>query len=417
MLWGLVATGPAAACTRASGCIGQAVHRTTAIASVALPAAARHGRSWRSTTSPLIGALIPFALGVTGTRRLIGFGSLAGLPHDLRRPSPARCAAPSRPRPRSRPAGARMHMLAYPAWCFALVHGLYAGRAAKPIFVILYWPVPARASPRALALRAAPRPVKRKVADRIIADPGLRRQRPRPRPTDREARPALPGHDRPAELRRQASARGPRATVRDAGQCPLAASAAATADAPLDDAPCPAARRGASSRATDGFAAAYRAVSTTPRGAGRLHGPDPTPHASCRWTCSPHEAIPRMDDGSHLGAPAGRPRPRRRSARRPRRRTTRCRTPSPVQTSRHYGQTFRAPSRAGVPGPASSDVVQHRASETSYGTAETNAPYGTYNPNDTYNSGPATETTPGASYDFDAPSSGEPWNAPSGGYK
>jgi hypothetical protein len=51
--------------------------------------------------------------------------------------------------------------------------------------------------------------------------------------------------------------------------------------------------------------------------------------------------------------------------------------------------------------------------ESSYGTAETNAPYGTYNPNDTYNSGPATETLPG----YDQPGSGEPWNAPSGGFK
>jgi hypothetical protein len=50
-------------------------------------------------------------------------------------------------------------------------------------------------------------------------------------------------------------------------------------------------------------------------------------------------------------------------------------------------------------------------------TGETNTLYGTYNPNDTYNSGPATDTTPGQSYDFDAPGSGEPWNTPSGGYR
>jgi hypothetical protein len=50
-------------------------------------------------------------------------------------------------------------------------------------------------------------------------------------------------------------------------------------------------------------------------------------------------------------------------------------------------------------------------------TGETNTLYGTYNPNDTYNSGPATDTSPGQSYDFDAPGSGEPWNTPSGGYR
>jgi hypothetical protein len=53
-----------------------------------------------------------------------------------------------------------------------------------------------------------------------------------------------------------------------------------------------------------------------------------------------------------------------------------------------------------------------------YDTVESNTLYGTYNPDDTYdNSGPATETLPGASYDFDAPGSGEAWNTPSGGFK
>ncbi|MBZ9642073.1 cytochrome b/b6 domain-containing protein, partial [Streptomyces sp. PSKA30] len=50
-------------------------------------------------------------------------------------------------------------------------------------------------------------------------------------------------------------------------------------------------------------------------------------------------------------------------------------------------------------------------------TGESNTLNDTYNPSDTYNSGPTTETLPGASYDFDAPGSGEAWNTPSGGYK
>ena len=49
-----------------------------------------------------------------------------------------------------------------------------------------------------------------------------------------------------------------------------------------------------------------------------------------------------------------------------------------------------------------------------YDTGETNVPFGTYNSNNTYNSGPAAETFPGA---FDTPGAGEPWNAPSGGFK
>ncbi len=50
-----------------------------------------------------------------------------------------------------------------------------------------------------------------------------------------------------------------------------------------------------------------------------------------------------------------------------------------------------------------------------YDTGETNPLYGSYNSGDTFNSGPATEPSPGAS--FDAPGSGEPWNMPSGGYR
>jgi hypothetical protein len=74
-----------------------------------------------------------------------------------------------------------------------------------------------------------------------------------------------------------------------------------------------------------------------------------------------------------------------------------------------YGNSGTPGYDAGASGYGSSDV---------YDTAETNAVFGTYNQNDTYNnSGPATETFPGASYDFDAPGSGEPWNTPSGGFK
>ncbi|MCZ0998957.1 hypothetical protein O1M63_13870 [Streptomyces mirabilis] len=49
-----------------------------------------------------------------------------------------------------------------------------------------------------------------------------------------------------------------------------------------------------------------------------------------------------------------------------------------------------------------------------YNNGETNPAFGTYNTNDTYDSGPTTDVLPGA---FDAPGSGEPWNAPSGGFK
>ncbi len=59
-----------------------------------------------------------------------------------------------------------MHMLAYPAWCAALVHGLFAGRAAKPFFMISYELCLVGVA-AALALRSAPRPFKRKFADKV----------------------------------------------------------------------------------------------------------------------------------------------------------------------------------------------------------------------------------------------------------
>jgi hypothetical protein len=52
-----------------------------------------------------------------------------------------------------------------------------------------------------------------------------------------------------------------------------------------------------------------------------------------------------------------------------------------------------------------------------YDTGESNNSSGAYYPNDTYNSGPATDPSPGDSYDFGTPGSGEPWNMPSGGYR
>lgn len=165
VIWGLVATDRVFLNTR-QRLIAQAVHRTTAVSSVAflllhvsVKLALDH--------APLIAALIPFSLGVSGTSGLIGMGSMAGLLMIFTAFTGAlrsRFASPA-------PVAARwraMHMLAYPAWCFALVHGLYAGRQAKPIFTILY-SLSLVAVIAALALRSAPRPFKRKVAAQIMA--------------------------------------------------------------------------------------------------------------------------------------------------------------------------------------------------------------------------------------------------------
>ncbi|GAA3234811.1 hypothetical protein GCM10020256_52170 [Streptomyces thermocoprophilus] len=165
VIWGLVAQDRLLLNTR-QRIIGQAVHRTTAVASIAfllvhitVKVALEH--------TELIAAIIPFSLGVTGTAGLIGLGSLAGLLMIFVGVTGALRSAFASPAP----VAARwraMHMLAYPAWCFALIHGLYAGRLAKPIFFVLY-DLSLLGVIAALALRAAPRRVKRRVADRIMA--------------------------------------------------------------------------------------------------------------------------------------------------------------------------------------------------------------------------------------------------------
>ncbi|MGW6528156.1 hypothetical protein [Streptomyces venezuelae] len=163
--WGLVATDRLFLHSR-QRLLAQAVHRATAIASVGF--LLLHGTVKVALDHvSLFGALMPFGLGVTGSAGLIGLGSLAGLlmvttavTGALRSAfaSPARIASRWR----------AMHMLAYPAWCSALIHGLYAGREPKPWVVTLY-ALSLAAVAGAIALRAAPLPVKRKVAARILA--------------------------------------------------------------------------------------------------------------------------------------------------------------------------------------------------------------------------------------------------------
>ncbi len=169
VIWGLVAQDRMILNTR-QRIIAQAIHRVTAVASMAfllvhiIAKLALEHTSW-------IAAVIPFGLLVSGgdqfagTAFLIGLGTLAGMlmifvgiTGALRN----RFASPA-------PVAARwraMHMLAYPAWCAALVHGLFAGRPAKPFFMLCYELCVVGVA-AALALRAAPRPFKRKVADQI----------------------------------------------------------------------------------------------------------------------------------------------------------------------------------------------------------------------------------------------------------
>ncbi|MFF7444493.1 MULTISPECIES: cytochrome b/b6 domain-containing protein [unclassified Streptomyces] len=349
--------------------IGQAVHRTTAVGSIAFLLLHITTKVVLDHTT-LISAIIPFSLGVTGSAGLIGLGSLAGLlmifvgiTGALR----SQFASPA-------PVAARwraMHMLAYPAWCFALLHGLYSGREAKPVFVILYG-LSLAGVMAALALRAAPRPVKRKVADRIQAILGTPDNRGREELDASRARNAetssLPGYE------------GTRATR---------SPSSAAFETPAPPAAEPA----------NGFAAAYRAVTPTPRIPQQpSYGADQTARMDLPTDLQATEAIPRYDTGGStsgswpvpLPPPVGEAPPS---------------AYDPLQDTGYTIPTYRDP---GTGGYGTSDM---------YDTGETNTMSGAYYSNDTYNSGPATDPRPGESYDFDTPGPGEPWNMPSGGYR
>ncbi|MFC7939163.1 cytochrome b/b6 domain-containing protein [Streptomyces sp. NPDC057387] len=398
VIWGLLAQDRIVLDTR-QRILAQAVHRTTAVASVVFLLVHIVVKLVLDHTT-WVAAVLPFGLLATddeafgGRAVLIGFGTLAsmlmifvGITGALRN----RFASPA-------PVAARwraMHMLAYPAWCLALLHGLYAGRAAKPVFTVLY-ALSVVGVMAALALRAAPRPVRRKVADRIA---GLLGTGGRPAREEREeaaeSRPrdaALPGHGRAGASR----------------------SRGAAPSAPLYEP----AERLTPPEPAGGFAAAYRAVSAPSRGRRPPLTADPAANtAPLPPDLRPTEAMPSVDGG---GSTSGRwPIP----------------SPPPVgeapashydplndtgHTIPVYGGTDAAGSSADYSAAYSSPYASGYGSSDVYDTRETNAVYDTYYPDDTYNSGPTPEPTPGvpsSSRDFDAPGSGEPWNTPSGGSK
>ncbi|KUO22361.1 ferric reductase-like transmembrane domain-containing protein [Streptomyces dysideae] len=378
VIWGLVAQDRMILNIR-QRISAQAVHRVTAVASIAflivhiVTKLALDHTSW-------IAAVIPFGLlftggdQFTGTAFLIGLGTLAamlmifvGVTGALRN----RFASPA-------PVAARwraMHMLAYPAWCAALIHGLFAGRPAKTFFMVSYELCVVGVA-AALALRAAPRPFKRRVADRLAAIIGADEQAGREELDAGRAKAAagsaLPGYEsrRPARPSREES----------------------TGSLPGMPAP-PAAEP------ANGFAAAYRAVSPPRVPQQPSFAPDQTARMDLPLDMQPTEAIPRVDGpGSTSGSwPIPSPPPVGEAP------------PSAYDPLQDTGYNIPAYGNPGAAGYGGSDV---------YDTGESNPLYGTYNPNDTYNSGPATEPSPGDAYDFDAPpGSGEPWNTPSGGYR
>jgi hypothetical protein len=167
----------------------------------------------------------------------------------------------------------------------------------------------------------------------------------------------------------------------------------------------------------NGFAAAYRAVSAPSR-------PRRQPFATAGRTArmdlpldlQPTETIPRMDgtgpiprvdSGSSTSGswPIPSPPPVGEAP------------PSAYDPLNDTGYNLPPYGSAGTSGYGAAGAAGYGSSDV-YDTGEMNPVFGTYYSNDTYNnSGPASETLPGASYDLDAPGSGEPWNTPSGGFK
>ncbi|MFG3284036.1 hypothetical protein [Streptomyces sp. NPDC048111] len=192
--WGLLATDRLFLTPR-DRLMAQAVHRATAIASigflllhVTVKIALGH--------VGLLGAVVPFGMGMTGASGLIGFGSLAGLLMVLTGATGAMRSAfatPGRIAARWR----AVHMLAYPAWCSALVHGLFAGRPPAGWVVAMY-ALSLAGVAGALAVRALPRPVKRRIAARLSSLGPAQESEPAmpPRPA---APPAREAYEAPPE--------------------------------------------------------------------------------------------------------------------------------------------------------------------------------------------------------------------------
>ncbi|MFJ8191638.1 cytochrome b/b6 domain-containing protein [Streptomyces sp. NPDC096094] len=386
VIWGLVAQDRIVLDTR-QRILAQAVHRITAVAAVVF-LLVHIGVKLALDHTTWVAAVVPFGLLATddesfgGRSVLIGFGTLAsmlmifvGVTGALRNRFASASPVASRWR--------AMHMLAYPAWCLALLHGLYAGRAAKPVFLILYG-LSMLGVMAALALRAAPRPVKRRVADKIAGFLGtgerMAREELEESRTRTTASSALPGYESAGASQRRA----------------------APPSAPLYES----AERLTPPEPAGGFAAAYRAVSGSSGTRRRPLTAEATASTQLPPDMRPTEAMPLVDGGGSTSGswPIPSPPPVGEAP------------PSAYDPLNDTGHTIPVYGNTDASGYGSSDV---------YDTNETNTVYDTYYPNDTYNSGPATEPTPGtspgaspydASYDFDAPGSGEPWNTPSGGF-
>ncbi|MER5441470.1 cytochrome b/b6 domain-containing protein [Streptomyces sp. NPDC002790] len=274
VVWGLVASDRVFLTSR-QRLLAQAVHRITAVASLVFLLLHISVKLALSHVT-LLGALVPFSGGFSGSAGLIGLGATAGLlmvTTGVTGALRSSMASPARLATRWR----ATHMLAYPAWCFALMHGMYAGRPAKGYVTVLYC-LALVAVAGAIALRASPQAVRRKVAVRILEflDAG-----PRAGGTRRAGSPLPQPRTEPAPA-------APQARPEPAPQ-------------PAFDPPPP-------TQADIGFAAAYRAVSAVPRSELPTQSVPhleqyPEPMASERWPAPspppPAQAPPSLYDPTY----------------------------------------------------------------------------------------------------------------------
>ncbi|MFC9845092.1 cytochrome b/b6 domain-containing protein [Streptomyces sp. NPDC060223] len=375
VVWGIVATDRLFLNAR-QRLIAQAVHRTTAVSSVAFLLLHVSVKIVLDHTT-LVAALVPFGLGITGTNGLIGFGSLAGLLMIFTAITGALRSAFASPAP----VAARwraVHMLAYPAWCSALVHGLYAGRPAATYVTVMYSLCLIFVAV-ALALRSSSGPFKRAVAERILAvlGEGNNTGGRLAREDLAASRAAAAGSSLPGFAPR------PRQSPEDTYAPPQrTAPPTQPYEAPYDP---------NTATGGNGFAAAYRAVQGGSTPGGNTPGPE---RFQAPMDMQPTQAFQPVDNGSTSGSwPIPSPPP------------VGAAPPSAYDPLNDTGYNIPVYDNSATNVYGTSDV---------YDTGESNQAYGTYNANDTYDSGPTTEVLPGA---FDAPGSGESWNAPSGGFK
>ncbi|MDV7219305.1 cytochrome b/b6 domain-containing protein [Streptomyces prunicolor] len=380
VIWGLVAQDRVILNIR-QRIVAQGIHRVTAVGSIAFLVIHITVKLALDHTV-LIAALIPFSLGVKGSAGLIGLGSLGGLlmifvgiTGALRNQfaSPAPVAARWR----------AMHMLAYPAWCAALIHGLFAGRAAKPFFMISYELCLVGVA-AALALRSAPRPFKRKFADKVAR---LLGNEERPGLDELDASRGRVGESSLPGFEKRESRRPAQPSFTETGSIPRVDSNAMYETRSMTP-----------EAAKNDFAAAYR---TADPSTGQMpFVTDQTSRMNMPMDIQNTQAAPRADNG---GSTSGS-----------------WPVPSPPPVGEAPPSAYDPLQDTGY-----NNIPTYNNANTGgygegyvYDTGESNGASGTYNPNDTYNSGPATDQTPNASYDFDAQGgSGEPWNTPSGGYR